>query len=433
MVQGSSYPRSSSSLSRRRLLTTAGAGAAALAGGAHIRPRPAAAQDAVTLRWLTDLPNAQVVADRFTETNPDVKIEVETVTFREVFQQNQVRLGAKSDDLDIVSVDAPVVAGYGLRGWLLPLDDAFTPEETSAWVGALNDSGRYNGSLLAPPIWNSSQLLFYNLDLLEAAGVTPPAVDERWTWDQLATAAQALTHDDVFGFQFEQFNRIYQLQPLPQGKGVPVIGEDGLTVKGIIDSPEWIEAFTWYADAHNKTKISYQGNLEPEPLFLDQKLAMVIRGPWAIKSFIDQNPTFQWRAAPHPYWGGPIHVPTDSWHLGVNAASKNPEATTRFIKYASSIEGGRVWREVQDIWPAQQILLDEIFNDPANVEWPNQANVVAAAEAQYATARPLTPGYLEYEEILSDAFEDMRNGSDVADSLSGAADSIDREMEKYRQ
>ena len=86
------------------------------------------------MRWLTDLPNAQVVADRFTESNPDVKIEVETVTFREVFQQNQVRLGAKSDDLDIVSVDAPVVAGYGLRGWLLPLDEAFTPEETSAWV-----------------------------------------------------------------------------------------------------------------------------------------------------------------------------------------------------------------------------------------------------------------------------------------------------------
>jgi multiple sugar transport system substrate-binding protein len=104
----------------------------------------------------------------------------------------------------------------------------------------------------------------------------------------------------------------------------------------------------------------------------------------------------------------------------------------RFLQWASSVDGGRVWREASDIWPPQQVLLDEIFNDPANAEWPGKANAVAAAEAQYAEPRPLTPGYLEYEEILSDAFEDIRNGSDVQESLTGAADRIDREMEKYQ-
>lgn len=357
------------------------------------------------------------------------------VTFREVFQQNQVRLGSKSDNPDIVAVDAPVVASYGLRGWLLPLDEYFDQAQVESWVDAQAESSTYNGQRLSAPIWNSSQLLFYNLDLFEAAGVEPPGPEERWTWDQVTEAAQALTTGEVFGFQFEQYNRIYQLQPLPQGLGAPVIGEDGLTVKGIIDSPEWIEAFTWFGRLHNEWKVSPQGsNIEVEALFNEQKLAMCVRGPWAIKSFNEANLPFRWRAAPHPYWGdaSQIHVPTDSWHVGINPNSQFIDEAVAFVRWASSVEGGRVWREIHDSWPAQQPLLDEIFSDPANADWPNRAYAIAAGEAQYATPRPLTPGYLEYEEILSDAFEDIRNGSDAAESLTAAADRIEREMAKYR-
>lgn len=423
------------SLTRRRLLQHSGAGAAALAlagGAAATAPQRTAAQDKVTLTWLVDLPNSQEVADRFTEANPDIEIEVELLTFREVFQQNQIRLGSKADNPDIVSVDAPVVASYGLRGWLLPLDEHIPQEQVDAWVDAQALSSVYDGKRLSAPIWNSSQLFYYNLDLFEAAGVTPPGPEERWTWDQVADAAQRLTQGDVFGFQFEQYNRIYQLQPLPQGKGAPVIGEDGLTVKGIIDSPEWIEAFTWFGDLHTKSKVAPQGTVDVHELFINQKLAMCVRGPWAIKSLTEANLPFRWRAAPHPYWGGEIYVPTDSWHLGVNPNGKHQAEAIRFVQWSSSLEGSRVWRELEDIWPPQESLLEEIIQDPANEDWPGRAYAVAAAEAQHSEPRPLTPGYLEYEEILSDAFEDIRNGADVEQALSGAADRIDREMDKYR-
>jgi len=179
-------------------------------------------------------------------------------------------------------------------------------------------------------------------------------------------------------------------------------------------------------------KVAPQGTIDVHELFINQKLAMTVRGPWAIKSLTEANLPFQWRAAPHPYWGDDIFVPTDSWHLGVNPNSKNSEAAARFVVWASSVDGGRVWRELADIWPAQEVLLQEIFNDPANEDWPGKANAVAAAEAEHAEPRPLTPGYLEYEEILSDAFEDIRNDADVQEALTGAADRIDREMEKYR-
>ncbi|NPV68419.1 MAG: sugar ABC transporter substrate-binding protein [Anaerolineae bacterium] len=399
------------------------------------------AQEKVQLSWITDLPGAEEVAARFTELNPNIEVRVDKVTFREVFQQNQIRLGSGAPEPDIVSVDAPVVASYGYRGWLLPLDDYFSQEQIDEWVDALYLSSLYNGQLLAPPIWNSTQVMYYNADLLKAAGITPPAPDERWTWEKVTEVARQVTRDengdgvnDVWGLQFGQYNRIYQLQPIAQSLPAPVIGEDGLTVKGIIDSEEWIKAFTWFYDLHNTWKVSPQGSISTGELFRNGQLALYVDGGWMIGQFINDPLDFEWGAAPHPYWeGGEIKVPGDSWHLGVNPNSLHTAEAIEFVKFASSLEAGQIWYDVWGVWPAHEEMLEAMINDPANQDWPNLAFVVAANEAQYTEPRPLTVGYLEYEEILSDAFEDIRNGADVAETLSFAADRIEREMDKYRQ
>ncbi len=420
--------------SRRRFLQGVSATAAAAAITAKL-PAPSRAQEKTTISWVLDLPHTEDLAKIFGQKYPNIEVKIERVTFREVFQQNQTRLGSGSDTPDIVAVDAPLVASYGSRGWLSPLDEALTSDELSDMVPALVDSGKYEGKLLAPPIWNSTQLLYYNLDLFDKAGVAPPGADERWTWDQVLDAAKKLTSGDVFGFQFEQFNRIYQLQPLPQGKGAKVIGDDGLSVDGIINSKEWVDAFTWYSDIHTKSKVAPQGNVDVNELFVNQKLAMCIRGPWAIKSNIDAKLPFQWRAAPHPYWGagGPIVVPTDSWHVGVNKNSKHQAEVVQFIKWVTSAEAGQFWYEQGDNWPSQVSLLDKIMKDPGNADWPGKAYAIAAGESAHGVPRPLTVGYQEYEDILSTTFEDIRNGGDVKGGLDNAARQIEREMQKYRK
>lgn len=419
---------------RRRFLHGAGAGAVVTVITAKL-PLSSLAQEKVTISWVLDLPHTEDLAKVFGQKYPNIEVKIERVTFREVFQQNQTRLGSGADTPDIVAVDAPLVASYGSRGWLAPLDQAFTPEQLADMAPALVESGKYKGTLLAPPIWNSTQLLYYNLDLFQKAGVTPPGPDERWTWDQVLAAAKKLTSGDVFGFQFEQFNRIYQLQPLPQGRGAKMIGDDGLTVDGIINSQEWIDAFTWYSDIHTKSKVAPQGNIDINELFVNQKLAMCIRGPWAIKTYLNAKLPFQWRAAPHPYWGGdkPIVVPTDSWHVGVNKNSKHQAAVVQFIQWVTSAEAGSFWYDQGDNWPSQVSLLDKITKDPANADWPGKAYAIAAGESRHGVPRPLTVGYQEYEDVLSTTFEDIRNGGDVKEGLDNAARQIEREMQKYRK
>jgi multiple sugar transport system substrate-binding protein len=59
-------------------------------------------------------------------------------------------------------------------------------------------------------------VLFYNKDLLQKAGITPPSGDPtgRLTWDQLlADARKAQQAGARWGFCFEQVDRYYQLQP----------------------------------------------------------------------------------------------------------------------------------------------------------------------------------------------------------------------------
>jgi ABC-type glycerol-3-phosphate transport system substrate-binding protein len=394
----------------------------------------------VLLTWITDLPEAETIAENYMEQNPDVSVRVDRVTFREVFSQNQVRLGSGSGDPDIVSVDAPLVASYASRGWLLPLNEYFSETETGGWVDAQVDSSQYQGELYAPPIWNSTQTLFYNRDLFEAAGITPPGPEERWTWEQVYDAAKALTQDtdgdgvnDIWGLQFAQFNRIYQLQPLPQGKPAPVISEDGLSVEGIIDSEEWIDAFTWFRDLHCEAQVAPQGTISVLELFAAGKLAMAIEGPWFITDMASRELDFAWGAAPHPYWeGGEVVVPMDSWHVGVNPNSEHVEEAVDFVQYLTSLEVDALWGELWGKWPIHKAQLEVVINDPDNQDWPGLAYGVAAREAEYAEPRPLTVGYLEYEEILSDAFEDIRNCADVTETLSFAAERIQVELDKYQ-
>jgi ABC-type glycerol-3-phosphate transport system substrate-binding protein len=212
-----------------------------------------------------------------------------------------------------------------------------------------------------------------------------------------------------------------------------VIGDDGLTVEGIINGPEWVEAFDWYQKMHNEWAVSPQGEIDINELFVNQKLAMCVRGPWAIKSNIDAELPFSWKAAPHPMWdGGTVCVPTDSWHLGVNAKSTKKEAAIRFIQFATSYDAGKLWYDAGNSWPMQKQLLTEITESPDNTDWPLLAYPIAARDSEFAQPRPLTPGYNEYQDILTSAFENMRNGGVVQDELDAAAQQIEREMRKYR-
>ncbi len=419
---------------------------AALCLPAHT-PRTAQAAPAapVTVTYLgqetaTDI---QPLIDRFNRAHPGIHVKYQYLAFDQLFQQIQVRLSAKSSTPDIIDVDAPVVAAYAVQGFLAPMDTVFSKEELAQFVPATLSTSYYLGHLLAPPLNSSSQVLYYNKDLLKKAGVPfpPNDVSKRLTWEQLAAEAQkaqvrAGSRVTAWGFVIDQIDRPYQLLPLPESLGGQPIGKDRLTASGVINAPPWIKAFTWYANLFNKWQVSPKGATPAQTaaLFSGGHAAFFWGGPWNVGGF-QAAKGLHWGFAPTPYFaGGKPVTPNDSWHLGINSHSPNVAAAAQFIRYMTVGQGNDLWENQVKQVPSLKREIRAIEKDAAFATFPGNVLRLVAYEAEHtAIPRPVTPGFSEYQDIMAQAFDNIRTGQAPKAALDAAAAQIDQALAKYRR
>jgi multiple sugar transport system substrate-binding protein len=384
----------------------------------------------------------QAVADAYSAINPDITINLQPLPFAQFFQVADLRLRSKDAGIDIVYVDAPLVASYSSRGLLSPIDPAI---DTSSLVPGSVEAGKYDGTLYALPINNSAQVLYYNKALFADAGLTPPEgltggasatqqqVDElastgRWTWEQVADAAQKLTKREdgrttQWGFTVEQFGELYQLQPFGESLGTDVVGPDGYTAKGYLDSDAWTKAATYWSNLYNQWAVSPKslGYGEAAQLFGNGQLAMFAGGTWNLP--ILSATGIDYGVAPYPYFeGGKVLTPTGSWYIGVNAASANQAESFDFVRFlTTSEEGTRVWFEALNQLPVYKPLLDEISNSADFDAFPDNVFRIGVYDSlNTAKPRPVTAAYGQLQDAFRTAFVDIANGVAVSDALSSA-------------
>jgi len=375
------------------------------------------------------------------EKETGIKVEVDDYEFRNLLDIIEVRQKAKDETVDLFFVDAPLVPSYAVRGFMKALDGDFTEQEIGAtWPEAAVGVGYWDGTLWAPPINNSSQVLFYNKELFKEAGLAYPSVEveKRWTWKQVVEAAKKIVDPDrgIWGFSFDQVNRYYQLQALPESAGGGSgVGKDGLSVKGYLTNDGWIKAFTFYHDLYERWKVSPRGPgpVELPPMFGAGKIGLFVGGLWNIPDFVEAGVDFA--VAPHPYFAdGVPATPANSWHIGVWSHSQKPEAAVELLRYLTmDPEVSIYWLEKHGQFPSDYAALDYIMEEPDYAEQPWIAYRIAAYEAAHtAVIRARTPAFLEFEEILLDTFEDIRNGADPKASLQIAESRIERAMARYQ-
>jgi len=205
------------------------------------------------------------MVELFQKQNPNIIIKTEFNPTRKLWEIIELRMSAKESTPDLFFADIPLIAGYSLKGYLAPLDNYFTKEEKSNWVEAAVSASTVNGKLMAAPFISSATLMYYNKRHFKEAGIPFPPKDpsQRLTWEEVLEIAKKLTIDadkdgipERFGLGLIQMNRPYIVLNFPLSLGAKSIGSDGLTTKGIIDTPEWIRALTFYRDLHNTWKVS---------------------------------------------------------------------------------------------------------------------------------------------------------------------------------
>lgn len=393
----------------------------------------------------------EAVAAQYMREHADVKVEIQSLPWNQFFQVSEMRLKSKDAAVDLIYTDAPVVASYAANGYILPFDAAVADDAKAKLVAPSVATGTYDGKLYSLPMNSSAQVLYYNADLLKAAGVTPPkglnrdslakpdaiatlATDDRWTFEQVAEAAKAVSGDEggkkkPWGFAFEQFAELYQLQPLGASLGSELISADARTAQGFLDGDAWTKAATWWSDLFNKANVSPRslGFGEAAQMFTNGQLAMFVGGTWNVPAVAKSSINFG--IAPHPKFAdGKAATPTGSWYLSVTKASPDTAAATDFAKYATlTDEGTDVWFKTLNQLPTTNRLLDQINADPAFDAFPANVMRLSAWESRNTAApRPVTVAFSQLQDAFRTAFTDIANGVPVDEALGTAVDAYDQ-------
>lgn len=416
--------------------------ARAAAAGALFLVSGVAYADPVTINFLTaERPEtfAPVIA-QFEKENPDIKVNFETVPFDSMVPTIEARIGGHDSSIDVFLVDTPRVPAMANDGYLLKINDEMDKVKSVAnqeAQGVLT----YKGDLYALPLWTSTQLMYYNKDLLDKAGVPYPSADEkdRMTYKQTLAIAKKVQQASgaKWGFIPEQIDRYYQLQPIFEsiGGGSGLTGPDNLTPD--ITNDRWVEGAKFYAslfaDGYAPRGITDD---QMSSTFTSGQDVFYIGGPWQFSTF-NSTKGLHYGVAPVPYFeGGKPVTPTDSWGVSISPYAAHPKEALKFAEYITiNPEGAGLTVKNNPIAPVNKVAYGPYIDWIASLDpkvGPDAKKIMTYELADTAVSRPRSIGYVAFETVMNKAFSDLRNGADVQKTLDFAQQQLKSQLARIR-
>lgn len=380
----------------------------------------AQAQEVTLDLWTIDEPGEYhyVLADEFMAANPDIKINVRTVQFRDMV--NDLARGvATGNTPDITYIDNPEVALFASRDLLLDLtpyieaSDIVNTEDI--FPGPLS-SVTYEGGIYGIPRGANTIALYYNADMFEAAGLDPDNPPK--TWDELYEAAKTLTdpENNVYGLAFSAVGTeegTFQFLPWLQMTGGDY---DNVDTEGGARALNLWKKILDEKLASPDTLI--RGQYDSTATFNSGNAAMAISGPWELPR-MSKEANFDFRAAVLP---APEEGATRASALGegdnvILANSDNPDEAWQFVEFLYA-QMPRVWNEFGYL-PASKVTVE----DPINPE----IYAVFEESMQYARNRGPSPEWPQISKAIQTAIQSTLTGQASAeDALAAAQAQIDK-------
>lgn len=330
----------------------------------------------------------KVIRD-YNSSQNEIIVETRYVPFADF--KKQLSIGASADELpDIAILDSSDHASYASMGIFADLTGKF---DTSGYYAQAVESCTLGGKLYGVPSGVNCLGLFYNQDLLAAAGCKTPD-----TWQELKETARKLTGGGVTGLAFSALQNeegTFNFMPWMWSAGAGSYE---------IDSEEGIKALTLVKDltesgAMSKECISWtQGDVMNQ--FISGKVAMMVNGSWQIPTMEREAPDMNWKVA---------LIPKDKEYAsalgGENyavIAGGNEEAAIKFLEYATAEEQASYLTESFGYLSADKKAADGSAND--------EVRNVFMQELEYARVRGPLDEWPEVSDAISLAFNQVMTG-----------------------
>jgi multiple sugar transport system substrate-binding protein len=393
----------------------------------------------VTIRFVGTQPPDFLgpVLAAFHEEHPNIRVRYESVPFENLSAVIAQRVGGDTGDIDVYFADAPRNPSIVDRDYAMDLTDEIGDLEGKVPDASI-ETATIDGRLWTVPMRTSTQVLYYNVDLLEKAGIEPPSKDpdERITWEELIELADKAQKAGVrWGYIDDQVSRYYQFQPLPESLG----GGSGLKEGGEepdVLNPQFIEAAEFWADIYER-KLAPRG-VNPDqtkPIFAAGNAAFMPGGPWWIPEFGKETDLKFGIAAYPKFADGEAVTPTDSEHLAINPNTEHPEEAIEFVKFVTLTKEGALAMARGLAVPTANLEAQPDHLAELEAERPELKGFAELAQYEMENtpvSRPFSVGYVQFEEIIGKALEDIRNGANVRDRLAEAQEELESAFARIR-
>lgn len=243
---------------------------------------------------------------------------------------------------DIFWINNESIISFAARDALLDLSgydgDLF---ESSDFLPNMLDAYSYDGSIYGLPADSAPNVLFYNRELFDEAGVDYPTPG--MSWDELRALAEQMTISDngrisTYGYAMD-INWFYWQPFLWQAEG-NILNEDASA--SIINSAENKEAFEFLRgmmDDHIAPSPSDLSSTAGYQLFANGNAAMYFGGAW-VASTVFREVDFQWDITRQPHHREEANV-MGLGGFAISKPTKHPEEAVKFLAWFAGEQGQR--------------------------------------------------------------------------------------------
>lgn len=401
------------------------------------REAPASAEDVLTIWAHAGRPAEQAalrgIVERYNAARPAGAPAVAVDFFPDRQYADKVAMAAAGNRLpDILDIDGPFVGPWAAEGLLQSLDPFVSDELRADVLPTVLAQGTYEGKLYALGAFDSALVVYYNRDVIAAAGLDPPEhAADAWSWDEFLDALERVRghvavplalHLDEPGDEW----LTYAFAPLVWSAGGRLIDVDAGRVQGVLDGPATVTA------VHRWQTLFQRGYAEPAPTNPNPLAAGLAafdwNGHWMLPVFQD-TPGLRFGVMPLPRVGDEPVTGSGSWCWGISRSCRRPAEAWRFIAALLDAEHGIApmvrangavpsRRRALAFFPEYEAMPRRLFREQLE---------------QTARTRPRTEVYLLLTTEFAQALRDVALGSNPQAALTKAAGTVQRALDRMRR
>jgi multiple sugar transport system substrate-binding protein len=336
----------------------------------------------------------------------DIRVIVRHVpSYREFFSKLLTQIAAGTPP-DVVFMSSTQIPAFAERGALLDLSGHlenpadFNPDNLKMFS--------YKGKLYALPSDMAVNVLFYNPELFDQAGVPYP--NDSWKWKDLLLAARKLTVFDINGkplqYGFVRSNPYFWIY---QNGGEIVKYDKNGKLRSAFNSPRNIETIKFINDMEQvygvTPSFSAQKDMDNIQMFKSKRIAMMAGGHWWLPEIIASGTPLG--IAMLPYRKKRIANINGSG-LSVMSGSKNKKEAIVLARFLSSAYAQKKMSRLNFCYPARKsVAASKVFLDSI----PGVDKKAFLRDAKYSYKMPDVAFFNQIDEIVWKDLENIWTGT----------------------